>query len=179
MHTTVPFFVSDSPREGNDGPWSTFTVQVGSPAQNVRLLISTAGTATWVILPEGCPTGSRAECVNLRGQQFNWNASSSWQFNDYYDLVLQSNLGYAGSGAFGFDRVALGWQGDGGPVLDHQVVAGIATEDFWLGSFGLTPRPTNFTDFNGPQPSFLQTLQNKSEIPSLSWSYTAGASYRQ
>jgi hypothetical protein len=110
---------------------------------------------------------------------FNTNASSTWSFKNYYELVLESNLGYTGSGEFGFDTVGIGWQGSGGPALEHQVVGGIATEDFWLGLFGLTPRPTNFTDFNDPQPSFMETLRNKSLIPSLSWAYTAGASYRR
>lgn len=145
----------------------------------MRVLISTAGTATWVVVPEGCPAGGLSNCADLRGQAFNINASSTWKFKNYYGLVLESNLGYAGSGEFGFDKVGLGWQGSAGPVLDHQVIAGIASEDFWLGSFGLTPRPTNFTDFNDPQMSYMQTLKNQSLIPSLSWAYTAGAPYRK
>ena len=165
-------------REGNDGPWSSFTIQVGVPAQDVRVLISTAGTSTWVVLPEGCSNDAPSNCAALRGQEFNINASSSWQPNNFFDLALESNLGYTGNGEFGFDTVALSWQGSGGPSLDHQVVAGIATSDFWLGTFGLTPRPTNFSNFNDPQPSFMETLKNKSMIPSLSWSYNAGAPYR-
>jgi len=179
--STVPAPIVVSPSqywEGDDGPWSTFTIQVGTPAQNVRVLISSAGSATWVVLPEGCISSGPSDCANLRGQEFNLNASSTWSFNNYYELELESNLGYAGSGEFGFDTVGIGWQGSGSPVLEHQVVAGIATSDFWLGSFGLTPRPTNFTDFNDPQPSFMETLKNQSKIPSLSWSYTAGAPYR-
>jgi len=92
---------------------------------------------------------------------------------------LESNLGITDTGEFGYETVGIGWQGSGGPVVEHQVIAGIATPDFWLGFFGLTPRPTNFTDFTNPQPSFLQTLKNNSQIPSLSWSYTAGAPYRK
>ena len=142
-------------------------------------MISTAGSATWVVLPEGCPVDGPSNCGDLRGSLFKINASSTWSFNNYYELQLESNIGYTGSGGFGFDTVGIGWQGSGGPVLEHQVVAGIATEDFWLGLFGLTPRPTNFTDFNNPQPSFMETLKNKSLIPSLSWAYTAGAQYRR
>lgn len=72
----------------------------------------------------------------------------------------------------------MGWKGSNGPILEHQIVAGISTNDFWLGYLGLNPRPTNFTNFRDPQQSFMQTLKNKSMIPSLSWSYTAGAAYR-
>jgi hypothetical protein len=139
--------------------------------------ISTAGTETWVVLPEGCTADGPSNCGDLRGGEFITNASSTWQFDNYYDLALESNLGIAASGEFGFDRVGLGWQGSGGPVLNHQVVAGIATQDFFMGLFGVTPRPTNFSNFNSPQASIMQTLQNKSLIPSLSWSYTAGARY--
>lgn len=32
--------------DGNDGPWSSFVIQVGTPAQNVKTLISTAGYQT-------------------------------------------------------------------------------------------------------------------------------------
>lgn len=165
--------------EGNDGPWSTFTLQVGTPAQNVRVLASTAGSSTWVVLPEGCTANDPSNCPDLRGGQFITNASSTYEFDNFYELALEANLGNTASGAYGFDRVGLDWQGSGGPILDHQVVAGIATQDFYLGLFGLTPRPTNFTDFNDPQPSFMQSLQNRSLIPSLSWSYTAGARYSE
>lgn len=44
--------------------------------------------------------------------------------------------------------------------------------------FPLGPKPTNFTNFDYPQPSFLWSLKNESYIPSLSWGYTAGAKYR-
>lgn len=166
-------------REGNDGPWSSFTVQVGTPAQDVRVLISTAGTETWVVVPEGCGSDAPSNCATLRGEEFNINASSTWTANNFYGLELESNLGYTGNGEFGFDTVGLSWQGSGGPSLEHQVVAGIAADDFWLGTFGLTPRPTNFSNFNDPQPSFMQKLKNESMIPSLSWAYHAGAPYRK
>lgn len=42
----------------------------------------------------------------------------------------------------------------------------------------MNPRPTNFTNQNDPQQSFLQLLKNSSDIPSLSYSYNAGAPYR-
>ena len=142
-------------------------------------MVSTSGTATWVVLPEGCTTNGPSNCGTLRGQEFNITASSTWIPNNFYGLQLESNLGYTGNGQFGFDTVGMSWQGSGGPLLNHQVVAGIATPDFWLGTFGLTPRPTNFSNFNDPQPSFMETLKNKSAIPSLSWAYTAGAQYSE
>ena len=132
-----------------------------------------------MVLSEGCVTGDPKNCPDLRGGQFKPNDSSTWQAVDFYELGLETNLGNTDTGAFGFEKIGLDWQGSGGPVLDHQIVAGIATQEFFVGLFGLTPRPTNFTTFNDPQPSFMESLYNKSLIPSLSWSYTAGASYSE
>ena len=93
-------------------------------------------------------------------------------------LNLEENLGYSGNGEYGYDTVALGWQGSGGPTLNQQLVAGIATKDFYLGTFGLTPRSTNFTNFTDPVPSYMENLKAQNLIPSLSWSYSAGNQYR-
>jgi len=177
--TPAPIVISPSQYwEGNDGLWSTFTLQIGTPAQDGRVLISTAGNQAWAILPQGCANSYLSNCVDSRGGSFNPNASSSWIMNNYYDLHLESNLGIVDTGEFGFERLGIGWQGSNSPTLEHQIVAGISTNDFWLGTFGLNPRPTNFSGFTDPQTSFMQSLKNKSMIPSLSWSYTAGAAYR-
>jgi hypothetical protein len=96
-------------------------------------------------------------------------------------LNIESNLGTnyaADEGEFGWDTVALGFQGSGGPTLNHTVVAGLQTMDYYIGMFGLNPRPTNFSTFNDPQPSYLSLLYETAKIPSLSYSYTAGAQYR-
>lgn len=42
----------------------------------------------------------------------------------------------------------------------------------------MKPIPTNFTNFVEPQPSWMQSLENTSAIPSLSYGYTAGNQYR-
>ena len=39
---------------GNDGPWSSFGMQVGTPGQNLRLIPSNSGNAVWPVLPQGC-----------------------------------------------------------------------------------------------------------------------------
>ena len=65
----------------------------------------------------------------------------------------------------------------GGATVNHSVVAGIATKDFYIGTLGLTPHGTNFTDFNNPQPSILKLLRDSGQILSRSWAYTAGAFY--
>lgn len=47
------------------------------------------------------------------------------------------------------------------------------------GIFGLNSQPVNFSTLgNFSSPSFFTTLRDQTLIPSLSWSYTAGAIYR-
>lgn len=169
--------------EGNDGPWSSFTLQIGTPAQNVNVLISTAGYQTWAVVPEGCTPSDPPSCAVLRGGKFLTNQSSTWTRNNVttngtFTLGLELNLDYSGNGLFGYDTIGLGWQGSNGPSLDQQIVAGIATKEFYLGIFGLNPRPSNFTNFNHPVPSYMANLRERSMIPSLSWGYTAGNQYR-
>ena len=65
-----------------------------------------------------------------------------------------------------------------GPSLNQQILAGIAIKEFYFGVFGLNPRPTNFTNYNHPVPSYMSNLKEQNFIPSLSWSYTAGNQYR-
>lgn len=120
----------------------------------------------------------------MRGELYNYNASSTWDPNlsnkttDIYPLELETALGYTGKGRYGFDDITLGYIGSGGLTLNNQSIATIATKSFFMGLFGLTPRSKNFTSFNDPVPSFMQSLQNQSKIPSLSWGYTAGNQYR-
>ncbi|KAH0558895.1 hypothetical protein GP486_004474 [Trichoglossum hirsutum] len=162
---------------GNDGPWSSFTLRVGTPAQKVGVLISTAGFETWVVTPEGCTHNDPPDCPTLRGGLYDNSASSTWQPQNFHPLGLESVLGYSSGGEYGFDTVGLGWQ-ESGPVLTHQVVAGMATSEFYLGTFGISPGPSNLSDPSGQKSSFLVGLKQNGTIPSLSWGYTAGARYR-
>ncbi|KAI9668763.1 MAG: hypothetical protein M1831_000832 [Alyxoria varia] len=171
--------------DGNDGQWSTFSLQVGRPAQNVRVLPSTGIPETWVIdgataCPEGIPLPTGQEhCDDARGRLFHKNESITWIKDSSYELVAETNLGLDSTGIYGWDDITLGWQGSGGPSENHQVIAAVADPKYWLGVFGLDPRPSNFSDFNSGQPSFLDSLKKHNKIPSLSWAYTAGAYYRQ
>ena len=71
-----------------------------------------------------------------------------------FALALEQNLGLGGNGLYGYDTVALGYLGSGLHALDHQIVAGIATDDFWLGQFGLNPAASNFSSFDHPEQSY-------------------------
>jgi hypothetical protein len=145
-----------------------------------------------VVRPEGCTLANPnlTHCEDSRGLTFSPNKSTSWSterldndglfsLNTYYEGFL--NL--TGNAYYGFDTLALGVPGSGLPSLDNQIIAGFATNNYWLGFLGLSPISFNFssqddsTSLRDPQTSFLSELKNQSHIPSLSWAYTAGASY--
>ncbi|KAI0164421.1 acid protease [Hypoxylon sp. FL1284] len=174
--------------EGNDGPWSSFYIRVGVPEQDVRVLVSTASPETLVVSAEqGCSTpvfGGTvpSDCAVSRGTLFDQNKSATWDALGEFDINvdgigLEANLGYSQLVDFASETLGVGLTGS---KLDNQTVGVIATANpFYLGIFGLNDQPLNFTALgNYSSPSFLATLKDQKQIPSLSWSYTAGARYR-
>lgn len=159
---------------------------MGKPEQTVRVLPSTAGQATWVIAPSGCPpsvanTTASPTCSQARGGLFNASQSTSWDVLGNNTLGLGANLGYGDLTAlYGLETISLGFSKSiGGPTLDSQVVTALAPAYYYVGLFGLNHQATNLTNFTNPHPSFLRTMKTKNLIPSLSWAYTAGAPYRK
>ncbi|KXJ88052.1 aspartic peptidase domain-containing protein, partial [Microdochium bolleyi] len=173
--------------EGNDGPWSTFDIRVGTPEQFIRVLISTASPQTMVPLEsDGCSSSVFStippDCAVSRGGLFNYSDSSTWSYIGLHGINgngvgLEANLGYTLRAQFGKDKLGLGLNG---PSLSDQIVAGFATPSpFYFGVLGLNGQPPNLTTLgNSSAPALLTTLKDQKKIPSLSWSYTAGARYR-
>ena len=143
--------------DGNDGLWNSFIVQVGTPPQDFRVLPSILEQAAWIPHPQGCTPDDPIDCPYDRGvlpfqgnnnTGFQANESSSWNLIGLYRLSWYGELmGYSGNGQFGFDNVVLSNKSDA-LELPHQVVAAIADKSFYLGQFGLGPKPSNFTTFN-------------------------------
>ena len=156
-------------------------MQVGTPAQTLRLLPSNSGNTIWPVLSQGCNASDPIDCGDLRGTLFLPNISSTWINIGLFGLILpeEVGLGYRGNANLGYDNVTLGWLGDGLPTINHQVIEGFATKDFSIGSFGLCPHAVNISSLNDPKPSFLGALAQQNLTPSTSWAYTAGAYYRQ
>jgi hypothetical protein len=190
-HMLVPFAFSPSQSwDGNDGWWSTFIVRVGSPAQYFRIFPSTTLSEISIPSPEACQDeadplvcGQKRDVVPFGGRNsigFQNNASSTFKLIGIYDLVLEHKLDrYSSNGIFGFNTVGLQVENSSGAELADQIVVGIATKDFYLGIFRLGLKPSAFSDFKNPQPSFIQALRNRSMIPTISYGYTAGAAYRK
>ena len=132
--------------------------------------------------PKGCgDEDDAANCTEARGGLFDTGKSSSWFRKDIYQLNEGINLGFGGNeqnGTYGFDTIGIqGPSGSPSPSLDQQVIAGITTHKFYLGSIGLTPQTVNFSNSRDSSPSLISSLKEHQMIPSLSYGYTAGASY--
>ncbi|KAK4623916.1 hypothetical protein CLAFUR4_06238 [Fulvia fulva] len=178
--------------QGVDGQWSTFHVQVGTPGQTLHLLPGSsvqAGNAIWAIAPEGCAEENPGmwNCEEERGDVFSANESSTWSTsqignNTYYNLnpIIESMLGLNANASYGVDTVTLGAPEDGLPTLPNQLVARIASNDFWVGVLGLSPQRLNISGFSDPVPTLMGALSDPDNrtIPSTTWAYTAGAYYK-
>ena len=175
--------------DGIDGSWNTLALRLGTPEQFTRVFVSTNSQQTWAINPLACTyneTDSAGNdvvkfdttCYEDRGRTFNLSASSTWNQQGYYQLWLEKSLNLSGNGLYGNDTVGLGQPGEEGPTLHNQTIGTLITDNFWLGYFGIDPKPTNFSTFADPTPSYMTNLFTSKQIPSVSWGYTAGAQYR-
>lgn len=185
--------------DGNDGSWSSFFLRVGTPQQFVRVLLSTASPETLVVASSvGCASGAFRtaagkaadvpdNCPASRGLLFQSNTSSTWLDEGTFgindgEVGLETKLGYKQTADFGLETLGVGLLSgsSGGPALPNQTVAQIGTASpFYMGIFGLGTQPVNFTTLgNVSAPSYFTSLKTQGYIPSLSWSYTAGAIYR-
>src|SRR5690242_9474961 len=96
-------------RDGNDGLWSTFAVQIGSPPQTVRLLPSITGNAIWTVWSYVCEVSTISNCVSSRGNVFNFSASSTWKLEGNFslDLLPQHYLPISGAAVMGYDNITV------------------------------------------------------------------------
>jgi len=173
---------------GNDGKWSAFVLRVGTPSQNFRVLPASRAGEAYIPIVDGCSQENRTDCGALRGAfDFNGrpsdgflvNRSSSWHELGIYDMDIRPELGFDANALYGQDSLGLMIQNSGGPILTNQVVAGVANPDVYVGMLGLGIKPANFSEFDSPQKSILQSLKDQGQIPSLSYGYTAGAYYSE
>ena len=146
--------------------------------------MSTLVAETWVVSTEGCTDDANEvpNCPGTRGELFNKAGSTTWEDQQIWPLVAETNLGFSPQnydvGDYGYDTLGIFSKSIGNLVLDKQVVAVIATKDFYLGNLGLSPRAVN-PNINQTSPSFLKSLKSQNKIPSLSYGYTAGAAYSE
>ncbi|KAJ4301363.1 hypothetical protein N0V90_003455 [Kalmusia sp. IMI 367209] len=183
-----PFSFSNSQIwDGNDGKWSSFIVRVGTPEQSFRVFPASRHGETIIPIVDGCRKIDPPNCGNLRGAYafqgkdsngFLVNETKTWHEIGLYGMGIRPEIGFDANALYGLDSVGLQVANSGGPTLDNMVVAGVAKPTVYVGQFGLSPKPSNFSELDNPQPSYIQTLKDKNQIPSVSYGYTAGAYYK-
>ncbi|KAK3074034.1 hypothetical protein LTR53_003873 [Teratosphaeriaceae sp. CCFEE 6253] len=176
---------------GNDGPWSTFNVQFGTPFQLMQVLPATSKATTFVVITQGCPSAayvSTSDCATLRGNIFDPDSSTdtSWRpatpaaGEPYFQLPFvteQAGPNYSANGLVGQDAMSLPWGGEYAHqlTLRDQWVAGYGAPDPWLGLLGLSGWSSYIINASTPEDGVLQSLRGAKRIHSLHWAYTAGA----
>ncbi|KAF2675127.1 acid protease [Microthyrium microscopicum] len=189
--------------QGNDGPWSTFNVQVGEPAQTIAVLPVPYRNALVVVGPEACPTDPQfASCGQDRGGTYNRTASSTWQNVDSMkwdpteSVVLPptrknsangNNMVQPGSTApngpvsmhkFGYDQIK-GLPGKNGTAswqVPNQGILSLTGMYPFIGMMGLG---TKFSGTSKNPTSFFDNVRIANNLKSVSWSYTAGSNRRR
>ncbi|KAJ4294354.1 hypothetical protein N0V90_008044 [Kalmusia sp. IMI 367209] len=179
-----PFvFLPSDNWDGDDGSWSTFSIRVGWPEQDFRILPATS--RSWTHVPVGgcIEEADPPYCGNTRGvypfdgkNSTGFLSNSSWTWQNLSTSTLDP--GVDSDTAYGRDAVGLGLQSSSGLTLKDQVVGLVWPKNFYLGSLGLAIAPISISNSTHQEASFMRTLKNKNMIPSASFAYTAGAPYR-
>ncbi|KAL7933721.1 acid protease [Trichoderma chlorosporum] len=161
---------------GIDGNWSTIKVLLGSNSDLVNVLMSTSLSEFWAIGPGGC-LKKEPHCTAARGGIYTPFASKHWSYMGIWQLGLDY-LGYGGNGQYGLDTVnAYSTITDIGFGMSNVLMSAINTTDYYLGFFGLGITQGNFGHEVAQSP-LTQAVHTFGWIPSYSYGYTAGASYR-
>jgi hypothetical protein len=123
---------------GNDGPWSSFNIRIGSPPQLLKMLASTSSSEIWAVNTKGCAVHDGKDCITDRGQLFNVSGSSTWSSfanESRSALEVDRDLPYHGNGTYGFENINfLGKPHGGEPqgiTVHNQVVAQISTKEYY------------------------------------------------
>jgi hypothetical protein len=192
-NTTIPLPVEVEVSEawdGIDGKWSTFKINLGDRdgvglGQNFRVLPSTfSGVTTVPGLSDDCRTD---ECAKQRGVElysskqphgFSSDLTLGWNLKGTYKVEFPNWWSDGGTnGSLYLGNVGLGVSSSESLVLESQWVEEVPSKELFMGSFGLAVGSVGLGSDDSS--TFLQTFNDNKLIPSLSYGYTAGASYRE
>ncbi|KAK5998285.1 hypothetical protein PT974_00659 [Cladobotryum mycophilum] len=161
---------------GIDGNWSTVKFLLGSPVQCVNVLVSTSLSEFWAVGPGGC-LEDEPHCAAARGGLYVPRNSKRWSPMGIWQLGL-NYLGYGGNGEYGLDSInAFSPATNIGFSMPKVLMSAINTTDYFIGLFGLGINKGTFGKMVAQSP-LTQAVQTYGWIPSYSYSYTAGAYYR-
>lgn len=182
--------------DGDDGKWSTFIINVAGDGQgkgqNFRVLISTSSLMT--VVPAVTHWCSTDECAESRGimdvgsHGLDTAPSSFYSPAGLYALPFAESYWWSRSllpprgngsldGIWGTTNIGLGAASKQSMTVPDQYVASYYFTEFFLGSLGLSAGTVSAQ--GATKPSFFNGLAGRNgTIPSSSYGFTAGASYR-
>ncbi|KAF2008408.1 acid protease [Aaosphaeria arxii CBS 175.79] len=180
--------------DGNDGKWSSFTLNVGATQEdlngghNFRVLPFTYSSLT--LLPSQ-QSWCNTDCAAARGvEPFKSKQPlgfvpdpATWNEKGQSELPLPSwwtgsqfnNTGNP-NGTYGFGTVGLGPSSPDSPMIGDVWVVQFNSRDFFMGSFGLGIDAVKQGGVSSV--SFLRTLLMNSGGLGTAYGYSAGASYK-
>lgn len=187
----VPLLVDPSGEfDGNDGPWSTFFINIGGDGegggQTFRVHISTSSPITLVPIESGwcdedCSVDRGVEIFKGTQTLGLEEDHASWQRAGIYDYPEMDGWFNETSpkGVWGLDNVGLGQSSKDSWIVTEEYVVGSSDKNFYMGYFGLAAGPISPGAGIDSINPFLTKLTRTDTIPSISYGYTAGASYSE
>ncbi|KAL5119997.1 hypothetical protein ACEQ8H_002095 [Pleosporales sp. CAS-2024a] len=182
--------------DGIDGKWSTFLINVAGDGQgqgqSFKVLISTSSPMT--VVPGQTDWCSTEDCAKSRGVMnvgaLGLDITQTPWYNPAgtYELPFSKAYGWSQSllspeftgnltGYWGTTTVGLGPASNESITIENQYVANSYSQDFFLGSLGLSALPISAE--GATEQSFLSGLASANfAIPSASYGFTAGAAYK-
>lgn len=153
-------------------------MQIGSPLQDIRIQVSTS--ASVLSLPQLVVANESADFSDDYGLYFDLSASTTWQRKDVFEPPIHKGIlpAHSENVQFGSDHVTLGRRSLGEVILKHEAAASFASSPAPIGSLGLAPWVVKIADPVKSQAGIIHDLADRNNIPSASYGYTAGASYK-
>lgn len=161
-------------RYGNDGPWSTFNLQIGdhNEPQQVRVLPAFHHGHIVVVARDGCPDGQLPRnCSAHRGSVFDWKTTDWWDGST--KMAVNKTSPFPPEGGFGRLNTTVSIPGESPLKLRSQNVLLTQSMDPFVGVLGLAE--DDGTLLSG-QSTSLKTAMQSSSSPkrAMTFSYTAG-----
>jgi hypothetical protein len=170
-------FIANSFREGNHGPWSTFDIEIGTPAQKIAVVPAFSLNEVWLWSRNltTCPNSDTCTSVFSVNQSSTWR---NWNKSDGCASFFRGS-GYTAPAVtvhgkdIGSVSINPPTESIHGPVAARVVSSYKRPE---LGYLGLNAPPECFGNDTSSSPSFVSAIKDEVAKRNLSWiwSYTAG-----
>ncbi|KAF2873741.1 aspartic peptidase domain-containing protein [Massariosphaeria phaeospora] len=167
----------------NDGNWSSFNISIGAREQHFSVFPDMFTSELRVPSKDGCSLDDDpSDCGVLRGawdsnMGFDRTTSPGYYEIGYLATEFAAEMGGQEVAMYGAESVTFYVDTEFVIITNQHLVSEISDKTPFVGLLGLTPEGILIKD-GGYWPSTMETLRAMNETPSLSYGYTAGASYK-